>query len=297
MTYERKSLPLLTPINYCDGSNPQHLDVRITNLCDSACSFCIAAEGMKHARKFDLEAMLESAKKVQPASMSIIGGEPFLFMKKLLDFMTTIEAEVTTVEDFYLTTALPITIQRQPELFNEILGRTTTLNVSLNHYLEDENNRILNAKKRFNRIALLEEILKEEGVPGKIRVHLNLSRGGIDTATKLNTALYRLKEMGVREVKVNELMNAPEDYVSFEEMTGIKLLSPYSHGCSSTLDYFPDLAITLKRSCFVVEPSRAASKRDLLKILAKEEAGLLENKGNRASVLYEDGSLAESWEE
>lgn len=290
-------LPLLTPINYCDGSNPQHLDVRITNLCDSACSFCIAAEGMKHARTFDLPAMLASAKAVQPISMSIIGGEPFLFMKKLLAFMESVEAEVPSVQDFYLTTALPITVQRQPDLFQAVFAKTTTLNVSLNHYDADANNRILKTKQKFDRLELLGNILQEEGASDKLRVHLNLSRGGIDTAIKLNTALYKLHELGVREVKVNELMNAPEDYVSFEEITGIKLLSPFSHGCSSTIEYFPGLAITLKRSCFVVEPSRQASKRDLLKMMAKEEAGYLENKGNRASVLYEDGSLAESWEE
>lgn len=292
-----KMLPLLAPINYCDGTNPQHLDVRITNLCDSACNFCIAAEGMKNARTFDLDAMLASAKQVQPTSMSIIGGEPFLFMKKLLSFMESVEAEVPTVKDFYLTTALPITIQRQPDLFQEIFAKITVLNASVNHYDAGLNNDILKAKKRFDRLELLRELLQEEGAADKIRVHLNLSRGGIDTALKLNTALYRLQEMGVQEVKVNELMNAPEDYVSFEEMTGVELLSPYSHGCSSKINYFPGLDITLKRSCFVVEPSRHASKRDLLKMMAKEEAGYLESNSNRASVLYEDGSLAESWEE
>lgn len=292
-----KTLPLLAPINYCDGTNGDHLDVRITNLCDSACSFCIAAEGMKVARKFDLEAMLASAKSVRPRSMSIIGGEPFLFMKKLLNFMEEVEREVTTVQEIFLTTALPITIQRQPDLFQEIFARTAVLNVSLNHYLSDENNRILRAKKIFDRLALLEDILSKPGAGDKLRVHLNLSRGGIDTAVKLNAALHRLHSIGVRSVKVNELMNAPEDYVSFEEMTGIRLLSPYSHGCSSEINYYPGMDIVLKRSCFVVEPSRAASKRDLLKVLAKAEAGYLESNGGRASVLYEDGSLADSWEE
>lgn len=280
-------------VNYCDGSTVGHLDVRITNLCDNACTFCIAAEGMKISRKFDLEAMIKSTKQVSPNSISIIGGEPMLFLKNLLDYMKRVEAEVPTVKAFYITTALPFTLVRQPELFREVIDHTEVLNVSLHHFSEDVNNLVLRAKRPFNRIAELAKLLQEPGMHDKIRVHLNLARDGIETARDLNAALYTLKEMGVKEVKVNELMNAPDDYVSFEEITGIKLPNPYSGGCSTSLDYFPDMKINLKRSCFVVEPSRNANTLDLLKLYVKQDRRHELEATQR--VLYEDGELTTHW--
>lgn len=290
----RKSLPLvMQKRNYCDGTNPGHLDVRLTNLCDNACSFCIAADGMKHARTFDMEAMLESTKKVSPKSVSIIGGEPLLFLEKLNTFMERVREEVPTVEAFYITTALPYTVVRQPELFKRMLDQVEVLNVSLQHYTNDVNNKLLNAKNKYNRIAILGELLADETNRERIRVHLNLARGGIDTVEDLTGALWTLREMGVTEVKVNELMNAPMEYVSFEDITGITLPSPYAHGCSTKLDFFPGIDITLKRSCFVVEPSRRATPLDLLKVRTKIEFPDLTKPFDR--VLYEDGELATHW--
>lgn len=288
----RIDLPLvLRATNYCDVNNPKHLDVRITNLCDNACSFCIAAEGMKHARKFDLDAMLASIRSVKPESISIIGGEPLLFLEKLSTFMDQVVSEQSTIKSFFITTALPLTVARQPELFRDVFNKTEVLNVSLNHYRNDDNSRVLKAKSNWDRFEWLKEFLKDEDDARKIRVHLNLSRGGIDTVGELNAALFTLREMGVKHLKLNELMNAPEDYVSFEDITGIKLDSPYAHGCSTIIDYFPGIEINLKRSCWVVESSRAATKMDLLKALAKSD----EPSNDLPRVLYEDGELATRW--
>lgn len=290
----RKSLPLvLQKRNYCDGTTPESLDVRLTNLCDNACSFCIAAEGMKHARSFDLEAMLTSVKVVRPSTLSILGGEPLLFLEKLLEFIERVKTEVPEVENFHVTTSLPYTVVRQKELFEELMTHLEGLNVSVQHTRSSVNNGILRAKNKFDRVALLEEILQSEDNRRKVRVHLNLVRGGIDSSEELNGVLWRLREMGVREIKLNELMNAPEDYVSFEDITGQSLPSPYSYGCSTKIDFFPGLDITLKRSCFVVEPSRAATELDLLKVRAKKELPELVQPFPR--VLYEDGELAERW--
>lgn len=294
---EKKLLPLLAPKNYCDGTTDWCLDVRFTARCDSACSFCIAAEDMKNDRGFDPEAMLASVKATtQVSGLSIIGGEPLLFLQKLLSFMEEVEREAPHIENIYVTTALPYTVKVQRSLFEQVMAKTAVLNVSLQHYLNDVNNEILRSKKMFNRIELLEDILKNEEYRSKIRVHLNLSYGGIDTVEQLNEALYRLREMGVQDVKLNELMNSPEEYVSFEEMTGMKLDSPYAHGCSTEIDYFPGITTTLKRSCFVVEPSLPASKEDLLKVMWKKEMGYLEKDPTVPRVLYEDGSLTSRWQ-
>ena len=283
-------------VNYCDGSSNGCLDVRITAICDSSCSFCIAADDMKHGRTFDLDSMVASAKLSQATSMSIIGGEPLLFLDRLNSFIDRIREEYPQVGDFYVTTALPWPVKRNREKFDELMGKITVLNVSLQHFDDDVNNLILRTHKRFSRLGLLADILKTEGYPSKIRVHLNLVRGGIDNVESLNACLLKLREMGILEVKINELMNAPEEYVSFEEISGETMDSPYSGGCSTYVDFFPGIKTLVKRSCFIVEPSRSASKRDLLKVLHKEESGELERNAKVARVLYEDGALANSWQ-
>lgn len=293
----RKQLPtIFQKTNYCDGSTDWCLDVRFTANCDNACNFCIAAEDMKQSRDFDPEAMLKSVKKhTEIEGLSIIGGEPLLFMKKLLNFMETVEEEAPHIKNMYLTTALPYTVVSQREIFDEILKKTAVLNVSLQHYRDDVNNLLLNAKKKYSRMNVLRSILEVEENRPKVRVHLNLVRGGIDTAEELSTTLYILREMGVQDVKINELMNAPDDYVSFEDMTGITLNSAYAHGCSTEIDFFPGISTTLKRSCFVVENSRQATKLDLLKLIAKGALPELEKDTDAARVLYEDGTVTNRW--
>lgn len=294
----RKQLPtIFQKTNYCDGSTDWCLDVRFTAHCDNACGFCIAAEDMKSARDFNPVAMLHSVKAhLEVSALSIIGGESLLFLDKLLDFMKSVENEAPHIKNMYLTTALPYTLVSQRELFNEILSKTSVLNVSLQHYDDNVNNFLLKAKKKFSRINLLKSILEVEENRPKIRVHLNLVKGGIDTTEELSAMLYVLRDMGVQDVKINELMNAPDDYVSFEDMTGITLNSAYAHGCSTEIDFFPGISTTLKRSCFVVEPSRQASKEDLLKLIAKGALPELEKDMNVARVLYEDGFVANRWQ-
>lgn len=287
---------LFQKVNYCDGSSDGCLDVRFTPDCFASCGFCIAAEDMKVKRTYDEEAMLASLLKTENTSLSIIGGEPLLHLQRLLAFMGRVEEEAPQVKDFYVTTALPATVKTQPRLFAALMGRVTTLNVTLHHMDPDVNNSILKTKSKLDRPGLLRELLASHPEwRSKVRVHLNLTREGIATGEELWASLALLREWGVEEVKVNELMNAPEDYISFEEVTGMDLPSPYYHGCSTPLDFFPGVAVTLKRSCFVVEPSRQASKLDLLKLEAKSHGLGSVRDLQRMRVLYEDGTLAPSW--
>jgi len=291
----RTLLDIFPKVNYCDGATNSCLDVRLTSHCDNSCSFCIAEEDMRNHRKFDIDKMIEGTKKTQRTSVSIIGGEPLLFLNKLLLYIDRVKKEIPIVKEFYVTTALPITIERQFDKFEKLMEDITVLNVSIQSLDNDLNNKILQAKKNFNRLELLERLLSREEWKSKIRVHLNLSRGGIDNFESLNQALYALKEMGAVDVKLNELMNAPDDYVSFEEITGMQLPSPYANGCSTRMsDYFPGLEFTLKRSCFIVEPSRDATAKDIMKLSAKEQREELQM-GELERVLYEDGELSTHW--
>lgn len=294
---KKETSKIFQATNYCDGSTDECLDVRFTAFCDNSCSFCIAAEDMKNVRSFNPEAMLEAVKKhTEINSLSIIGGEPLLFLDKLIEFMDSVENQAPHIKNMYLTTALPYSVITQKDKFDKVMQKTSLINISLQHYNDKENNLILKAKNKYSRLSNLEEILSNDNYRDKVIINLNLIRGGIDSSKKLNKMLYILKEMGASQIKINELMNAPEDYVNFEKMIGEELDSPYSFGCSTKIDYFPGLETTLKRSCFVVESSLKATKQDLLKLIAKSTLPELEKDMSVARVLYEDGTVTNRWQ-
>ena len=102
--------------------------------------------------------------------------------------------------------------------------------------------------------------------------------------------------MGYRDIKLSEIQHGKEFFVSFEKTFGIKLQSPYSHGCQTVVDMRPwipdwDGCLLLKRSCFMCEETLDASMGDLLKSICK--CFIKEN--NKYAVIYENGQLSKGW--
>ena len=102
-----------------------------------------------------------------------------------------------------------------------------------------------------------------------------------------------MEKIGVKHVKINELQNVPELYVSYEDICKEKLPSPYAHGCQTEIKIKGiSMKITLKRSCFMVEKSRKATKSDLQKAIYKQKTGTFQA---FQTVAYEDGTLENGW--
>ena len=75
----------------------------------------------------------------------------------------------------------------------------------------------------------------------------------------------------------------------------IKMKSPYAHGCQSeSFEWYPNVWVIIKRSCFITDESLSATFIDLLKVLIRKLFKI--STGNRFSVLYEDGSLYNKWQ-
>lgn len=77
-----------------------------------------------------------------------------------------------------------------------------------------------------------------------------------------------------------------------------ELSSPYAHGCQTDITHYfdslslmHDIQILLKRSCFLVEPSKTATFSDLVKVVGKR----IKNEKHKFGVLYENGKLESHW--
>ncbi len=195
------------------------------------------------------------------------------------------------VDKIYITTSLPSTIVKCPTEVKQIISLIDGLNVSVQSTDWQENNNILAAKARHNRMDILRSL--NESFADKIRTSINLVKGGVDSREKLLKTLQDLQSFGCKYVKINELQTTPSLYVNFEKMMGMKLPSPYAFGCSTEIT-LPgiQLRILLKRSCFMVEQTLRANLWDLAKSLYKR---YLHNSKGIFRVMYENGLLSNGW--
>lgn len=276
-------------INSCDGKFSGSMDIRFTKICDNACSFCIERPGLE-GMKTDVDAMIQSTIASGKKSVLILGGEPLLMIDKVLTYVKGIRNHV---DEIFITTSLPRTISKKMDVFLEIADLVDGINVSLQHYDWKRNNEILVARNKFNRIAMLTQMLTHEQVARKVRVSINLVKGGIDNRAELMTFLGVLLSIGCQHVKINELQHSPETYVSYESIMGEKMKSPYAHGCQFDVPLFENMRVTLKRSCFLVEPSLEATVMDMAKIMKRRYIDKPHSNGN--AVMYEDGRVMSGW--
>jgi len=270
--------------NSCDGIYDS-IDVRFTKVCDNNCAFCIEKNGAKSKGSTNENLMALNTISSGIKNVLILGGEPLLLQEKVYSYITQIREYANHI---YLTTSLPKINDK--ELLYKIIDKLDGLNVSIQSVDWEENNKILNAISNHNRLEMLKEI--NEKFFNKTRVSINLIKGGIDTKEKLEYAIDYLESIGCYFIKINELQNEEDLYISYEDIMGIKLKSPYSNGCQTFLKYDVDHKILLKRSCFLVEKSRKGYFSDLIKALLKK----IIKRNNKFLVIYEDGSVKKGWE-
>jgi len=289
--------------NSCDGFYKNSLDVRLTKNCDNDCPFCIEKTGLLPKQESVWDMLTSTIKAINvdgKTDILILGGEPLLRIHQLNQYLSKLRSlesrkALCTKPKVYVTTSLPRVAYYQTVPFYDIIDKIDGLNVSLQHYDWQENNNIMMASDiGFNRIDFLKSILNHGDVANKVRVSINLVQGQIDSKAKLMYFLEMLKGMGCKHVKINELQHSPNLYVSFERVMGVHLGSPYSHGCQKDIDIIDGMRVTLKRSCFLVEPSHYATFSDLVKATTKR---LLPKMFNSSQlVMYENGELSNGWQ-
>lgn len=286
-------IKLFTTKNFCDGIFLNIVDVRFGKACDNNCTYCIDKQGRnKTSDKIDVDSMLRSIDTIKYLDdMTISGGEPFLKPRELIRFIEGVKAIFPRV-NIYINTALPRLFIDHPNMVREIMKHVKGLNISMNHYSEDLNRKILQASSNHNRLPILQELCRN--YPGKIRVSFNLVKGYIDTYEKVSFALGVFTAAGVTHIRVRELFHADKEYVSYEKISGVKLPEPFALGCVTIISKEDHpVKVELKRSCFAATNHRYANWRDLLKIIYMK---LFKNRFKKEFyVLYEDGSMFNDW--
>jgi molybdenum cofactor biosynthesis enzyme MoaA len=271
--------------NTCDGYY-NAMDVHFTSACDNNCNFCIDKMYTKKSYPTNINKMIKSVIRENPEIMLILGGEPFILPIKLLEFVNGIRGYV---KELYITTTLPKIFINNIALAYKIIDKINGLNISIQNIDWEKNNKILNAKYNHNRIEIMKKLIKK--YPDKIRINLNLVKGGIDTKNKLNYTLNYLNDCGLKKVKINELQHTSKNYISYENIMNLKWPSAYAHGCQTFLQY-KNIEILVKRACFLTEDTNKATIKDIFKILIQL---LFSFKKKKYRVLWENGKITNTW--
>jgi molybdenum cofactor biosynthesis enzyme MoaA len=262
------------------------MDVHFTFACDNSCSFCIDKMYVKKGYATNIDRMIDSVKKEKPEIMLILGGEPFILSEELYIFVNEVRS---VVKELYITTTLPRIFLENEKIVNSIIDVIDGLNISLQSIDWEENNKILNASYEHNRIEIMERIIKK--YPNKVRVNINLVKGGIDSKDELEKVLSYLNSIGTQKVKVNELQHTSENYISYEKIMNCVWSSPYAHGCQTFLNY-GNMEVLVKRACFVTEDTNKATLKDIFKIILQI---IFSSNRKKYRVLWENGKVTKDW--
>lgn len=279
--------------NCCDGIY-NSFDIHFTSACDNKCAHCIDAkyEGI-HVNKPDVKAITNTIIENQNGydDVLFLGGEPCLYLEEMLETINILRDNTNL--KIYVTTSVPKTCFDKKELFYEIIEKIDGINLSVQHHKEFVADEIRRTKSKFDRQLFYQNLPNKE----KIRINLNIVKPFLFTKKDITECLKHYDKMGFNEIKLSEIQHGKEYFVSFEKTFGIKLGSPFFHGCQKHLDMseiIPDIKtpILLKRSCFMCEETLDASFMDFVKVCQKH---IIKDLNGKYGVVYENGMLSNQW--
>lgn len=282
------------PRNSCAGGYGNCLDVKITNICNSSCAFCIERGGYSpENQKGPVELALDTVSQADFPTVLILGGEPLMY-PRLLQYLELIRPYKQKI---YLTTNGTLLDNKYVNL--EKLGKYLDgINISIHHYLEEKNDMVLrggtmnapagkpNIHLDFTALKQAIKVLKAQNCT--VRINCNLVKGFIDSYRSAGKMMALADWLHADELRFSELQNSPEvfadAYTIFEGLPE----DPYSEGCE--VDVFARqkqrnpyaMKVRLKLTCGRVNPLRKP-------VLSTPE------RTGKTRVLYPNGRITSGW--
>lgn len=155
--------------NSCMGAYKDPLDIKLTDACNGDCGFCIE-KGGKLSDSASVETFIEKVKSINPKSVLVLGGEPFIY-PKLAEFIEGISGR----KIFITTNGSRL---KDKTLLERIAPHLTAVNISLMFCGMEKH---FNATKvKLNPTDIKEgiEILQKHGV--SVRINSILLKGYLD---------------------------------------------------------------------------------------------------------------------
>lgn len=289
------------PRNSCAGGYGNCLDVKITNICNSSCAFCIERGGYSpENQKGPVELALDTVSQADFPTVLILGGEPLMY-PRLLQYLELIRPYKQKI---YLTTNGTLLDNKYVNL--EKLGKYLDgINISIHHYLEEKNDMVLrggtlnapagkpNIHLDFTALKQAIKVLKAQNCT--VRINCNLVKGYIDSRRAVGKMVAQAEFLHADELRFAELQNSPDEFVDAYAIFEGLPADPYRDGCEVDLKNFArgssvvftsiitsPMKIRLKLTCGRVNPLRATISD------TPRRTGM-------TRVLYPNGRITNGW--
>jgi hypothetical protein len=250
----------------------------------------------------DIEAMANSIQVAAPHEVVIEGfGEPLIDIDKVQMLLTFIRPYVPKVTMF---TSLPPNLNT-PAGYDQLVNLITTMdgvNISLRHANYEIAARISQEQPPLSdwRNRYIRHFVKD-GLADKFRVSLELCGNVYNTPDAVNNCVCDLYYMGVKHVKLTEIMKNDVNWIRLEDVVPVELGDPIWSGCSTYVKSVPDwitvnhfleqegCSLLLRRGCFMVTAHRRPTIQARLKLA-------LRRRRPNYWVVWPDGLLTNSYE-
>jgi molybdenum cofactor biosynthesis enzyme MoaA len=297
-----------------------NLQAKVTDICDSKCSFCIEKFTYNKPDELDASAyayrLEESIVALQEQqifpSVTITGGEPCIDIKKLEKVFDVLERN--NVTKFNINTNGKLLLQR-PEYIDLFKGRLPYLNISMHHWDSKKSNEIMGGCRNLG-VEDIGSILEkfgggQYGNTPRVRLQCVLLDGYVQDIASMQEYLDRTRSVGVDNVSFRGLSELSSgNYGSSKVIKMEEVLDELSNltkegnaqnwdfVCQNIADWYcyEDWKYGLdKNTGKYTDVHLNFSNMDNLKRYAREEKA----KGKyyaREFVLFEDGVFSSSWD-
>jgi len=192
---------------------PPQLDIMVTVACNASCAFCVQEATWKPTNTND-DIFLKRAKEtfdkfyhLGGRRVVITGGEPTLFMSRVLDVLDIMhpygELEVKAVytNGGLLLSPCP---GRESLTIAQAMRENglQDVNLSVHHHNDEINNKILGLADKPSTAMIISHLL-ECGL--KVRFNLTLQKGGIDNYQGFSDYINEAFRLGAKDVYAREL--------------------------------------------------------------------------------------------
>ena len=280
-------------VNVCDRVANEVI-IHLTKECPNNCAFCIDKRNHYKWNKtpdFDNIKNTFLTIKDEVQGVTITGGEPLLYLKQvvdLVDFIRTNSSVTITID-----TSIPVSCFRHQDKFFELIDKVDYILLSGHHYDSEIADKIRGSKSLFDREAFYRTLPNKD----KFILSLNVHKPYLCTRAEILDSIMYFNKLGFKNIKLAELFNAEDMFVSIDELLGIKLQNPFAQGCSNknvdTSSFLPEFDgnLTIKKVCFLRNKKLNPNIWDFLKMLTRNIIG----KKYFFGVIHPDGNIYPYW--
>lgn len=279
--------------NVCDHISDEII-VMVTKACPNKCAFCIDQLNKGIKTPPDFKAIKDTIMKYHDkvTCITLSGGEPLLYLEEVYDLTKYIKEN--TKCQVVINTSIPIQCYNNKELFFKLIDLCNCILLSGQHCSQFKADKIRISKSQFNRNEFYSSFKDKD----KFIISLNVHKPYLYTKFDILKNIEYFNNLGFKNIKICELYEHPESYVSIDEVLGINLPQPFAVQCSNKNVDISDLLpnfngnLTIKKCCFIKSKNLKANFWDLFKTITRR---LFMRKKYFFGVIQPNGEIYPYW--